>query len=197
MVISELGLHQLVSEPTHLIGSSCSCIDLILTGQPNIFIKTGVHQSLHEQCHHQIVYGKLSVFNIAPPPYSRRIWFYNKANTTGIKSLHLFEWEKRLTDIACPNEQVKFLNKTQLNIYSNFIPNRLKMMRPSQKFLRKKNCAYKNFIKNGMPDDKSAGMQQLVENGRRMIEEAKRNYFFKVGRTLANPELVRKHIGHY
>ena len=86
--ISELGLHQLISEPTHLRGSSSSCIDLILTDQPNLFIKTGVHQSLHEQCHHQIVYGKLSVFNIAPPPYSRRIWFYNKANTTAIiKSL--------------------------------------------------------------------------------------------------------------
>ena len=200
--ISELGLHQLISEPTHLMGSSSSCIDLILTDQPNLFIKTGVHQSLHEQCHHQIVYGKLSVFNIAPRPYSRRIWFYNKANTTAIKkAYHLFEWEKHLNDIACPNEQVKFLNKTLFTIYSNFIPNRLKTMRPREapwmtqaikKFLRKTNRAYKNFIKNGMPDDKSAGMQQMVEIGRRMIEEAKRNYFLKVGRTLANPETSKK-----
>ena len=75
------------------------------------------------------------------------------------------------------------------------------MMRPREapwmtqaikKFLKKKNRAYKNFIKNGMPDDKSAGMQQMVENGRRMIEEAKRNYFLKVGRTLANPETSKK-----
>ena len=200
--VSELGLHQLISEPTHLMGSSISCIYLILTDQPNLFIKTSVHQSLHEQCHHQIFYGKLSVFNIAPPPYSRRIWFYNKANTTAIiKSLHLFEWEKHLNDIACPNEQVKFLNKTLLNIYSNFIPNRLKMMGLSEaprmtqainKFFRKKNRAYKNFIKNGMSDDKSAGMQQMVDNGRRMIQEAKRNYFLKVGMTLANPETSKK-----
>ena len=28
---SDLGLHQLISEPTHLIGSSKSCIDLIFT----------------------------------------------------------------------------------------------------------------------------------------------------------------------
>ena len=61
-----------------------------------------------------------------------------------------------------------------------------------KKFLRKMNHAYKNFIKNGMPDDKSSGMQQMVENGRRMIEEAKRNYFIKVGRMLANPETSEK-----
>ena len=47
--ISELGLHQLISETKHLMGSSSSCINLILTDQPNLFSKTGVHQSLHEQ----------------------------------------------------------------------------------------------------------------------------------------------------
>ena len=56
------------------------------------------------------------------------------------------------------------------------------MTKASKECLRKKNRAYTNFIKNGMPDDKSAGMQQMVENGRRMI------YALQVGRTLANPE---------
>ena len=65
---SDLGLHQLISEPTHLIGTSKSCIDLIFTDQPNLIIETGVHPTLHEQCHHQIVYGKLSVSNIKLPP---------------------------------------------------------------------------------------------------------------------------------
>ena len=67
---SEIGLHQLISDPTHLMGSSSSFIELILTDQTNLFIKTGAHHTLHEQCHHQIIYGKLSVSNIAPPSYS-------------------------------------------------------------------------------------------------------------------------------
>ena len=46
---SELGLHQLISEPTHTIGQSKSSIDLIFTDQPNLFIESGVHPSLHEQ----------------------------------------------------------------------------------------------------------------------------------------------------
>ena len=73
-LISDLGLHQLISEPTHLMGDSKSCIDLILTDQPNLVVESGVHPSLHEQCHHQIVHGKLFVSNIALPPYSRKIW---------------------------------------------------------------------------------------------------------------------------
>ena len=60
-ITADIGLHQLISEPTHLIGDSKSCIDLIFTDQPNLITDYGVHPSLHEQCHHQIIYGKLSV----------------------------------------------------------------------------------------------------------------------------------------
>ena len=72
-ITADNGLHQLISEPTHLMGDSKSCIDLTLTDQPKLIIESGVHPSLHEQCHHQIVYGKLSVSNIALPPYIRKI----------------------------------------------------------------------------------------------------------------------------
>ena len=65
---SERGLHQLITEPTHLFGDSKSCIDLIFTDQPNLCIETGVHPSLHGHCHHLIIYGKLSISNISLPP---------------------------------------------------------------------------------------------------------------------------------
>ena len=71
---SDLGLHQLMSAPTHMIGESTSCIDLILTDQPNLFIDTGIHPSLHEQCHQQIIHSKLIVNKHAPPPYIRKLW---------------------------------------------------------------------------------------------------------------------------
>ena len=85
--VSELGLHQLISEPTHFMGDSKSCIDLIFTDQPNLVIESGVHQSLHEQCHHQIVYGKLSVSNIAKPPFTRKVWYYDKADFVAIRKV--------------------------------------------------------------------------------------------------------------
>ena len=51
----DIGLTQLINQQTHLMGESKSCIDLIFTDQPNLFIESGVHQSLHDQCHHQII----------------------------------------------------------------------------------------------------------------------------------------------
>ena len=87
---ADIGLYQLISEPTHIMGDSKSCIDLIFTDQPNLFIESGVHTSLHEQCHHQIIYGKLSVSNISLPPYTRRIWHYDKADFVAImKSIEM------------------------------------------------------------------------------------------------------------
>ena len=51
-ITSDLGLHQLISEPIHLMGDSKSCMDLIFTDQPNLIIQSGVQPSLYEQCHH-------------------------------------------------------------------------------------------------------------------------------------------------
>ena len=57
------------------MGQSKSCIDLIFTEQPNLFLKTSVYPTLQEQCHYQIAYGKLAVKNLTPPAYNRRVWF--------------------------------------------------------------------------------------------------------------------------
>ena len=174
-----------------------TCIDLLFTDQPNLIIEPGVHPSLHDQCHHQIIYGKLSVSNIVLPPYTRRVWYYDKADFAAIrKSIEMFAWHKHLDNMTCPNEQVKLLNEVLLNIYSNFIPNKVKTIRPRQapwitqtvkNFLRKTNRAYKSFMRNGRPDDKLEGVQKMISEGARLIEEAKRNYFHKAGKTLASP----------
>ena len=52
------GMKQVTTEPTHVLESSASCIDLIFTNQPNIVLDSGVHLSLYEKCHHQIIYSK-------------------------------------------------------------------------------------------------------------------------------------------
>ena len=83
-----------------------------------------------------------------------------------------------------------------LNIYSNFIPNKVKTIRPHQapwitdnvnNFLRKKNRAYRNFLWSVQPNDKQEGIQKMIFKGSNLIEDAKRNYFLKAGNTLASP----------
>ena len=46
--------------PPNIRGERMSCIGLIITDQPNLFIESGVHPSLDGHCQHQIIYGKLN-----------------------------------------------------------------------------------------------------------------------------------------
>ena len=130
---SDLGLHRLINEPTHSIGNSRSCINVIFTDQPNLFLESGVHPSLHENCHHQIVCGKLNVRVLSPLPFRRWSWFFDRANVTSIKnSIDMFHWKDTLSNVANPNLHAKFLNETLLNIVSNFSPNKIITVRPRQ-----------------------------------------------------------------
>ena len=50
------GFKQLISDATHILPQSTSCIDLIFTDQPNYIIDCGTLPSLNKNCHHQIKY---------------------------------------------------------------------------------------------------------------------------------------------
>ena len=60
-ITSQFGLNQIINEPTHILDPSSSCIDLIFTSQPELVIESGVHPSLHQNCHHQIIYAKFNL----------------------------------------------------------------------------------------------------------------------------------------
>ena len=69
-LFSELNLTQIIKEPTHL-RENCqpTCIDIIITDQPNLVIDSGVRPSLDPTCKHQITYCKTN-FSIPPPHLS-------------------------------------------------------------------------------------------------------------------------------
>ena len=121
-ITSQFGLQQLINEPTHLTGNSSSCIDSIFTSQPNLVMESGVHSSLHPNCHHQIVFAKFNLKIFYQLPYEREIWHYNKANTDLIRrSVNEFSCENRVSNTDA-NQKVYLFNETIKNILSNFIP---------------------------------------------------------------------------
>ena len=65
---SQFGLSQIIKEPTHILENSSSCIDLIFTTQPNMVLESGVHHSLHQNCHHQIIFAKFNLKVYYPLP---------------------------------------------------------------------------------------------------------------------------------
>ena len=100
-ITSQFGLKQLIQEPTHILSNSSSCIDLVFTSQPNLVMESGVHSSLHENCHHQLVYAKFNLKVWYPPPYERKIWHYHHLNIGQIKrAIEQFPWEKSFRNLT-------------------------------------------------------------------------------------------------
>ena len=111
-LLSLFGMKQLIAEPTHVLENSSSCIDLIFTIQPNLIMDTGVHLSLHWKCHHQVIYTKLNLQIVYPPPYTREIWDYGKAQFDLInKAIENFDWDKLFSGQDIHN-QVNLFNTT-------------------------------------------------------------------------------------
>ena len=156
-VTVQLCLQQIINEPTHISNTSSSCIDLIFTSQPNLITDSGVHSSLYPNCHHQIVFAKLNLHIVYPPPYLREIWHYREAKTGLIRqAIKEFNRERAFSNISI-NEKVDIFNRTILNILSNFIPheiivcddkdppwfdNRIKIL------IQEKNATYKIYRHN-------------------------------------------------
>ena len=65
-ITSSYGLTQMISEPTHILPNSSSCIDLIFCNQSNMITNCGVIPSLHPNCHHQIIFANMD-FNVCIP----------------------------------------------------------------------------------------------------------------------------------
>ena len=72
-ITSQFGLQQLINELTHHTRNSSYCNDLTFASQPNLVMESGVHSSLLENCHHQIIYAKFNLKIYYAPPYEREI----------------------------------------------------------------------------------------------------------------------------
>ena len=83
---------------------------------------SGVHPSLHPNCHHQIVYSKFNLKINFPSPCEQEICHSGQGNTELIRrAVHEFNWQRAFSNLNI-NERFPFFNKTILNIVSNFIP---------------------------------------------------------------------------
>ena len=93
------GMKQLISDPTHILQHFSSCIDLIFVNQPNLVIDSGIHPSLHQNCHHQVIFCKLNLKIEYPPTYAREVWDYGKAQTDLInRAIDQFDWVNLFLD---------------------------------------------------------------------------------------------------
>ena len=187
-LFSDLNLTHIVSEPTHF-RENChpSCIDLIISDQPNFVLTSGVRPSLGPACKHQLTFCKIK-FAIPPSPaYNRKVWQFNKANLSSISSaISQFPWHERRTRISNPSLQVALLNETILNIMSNFVLNRTIRIKPSEpewlnrkikNMLKKQNRIYRKYKNNGFREVDKVSLDLYRNECKEAVEQ---NYLAKL-----------------
>ena len=203
---SNLNLSQVISEPTNFTpNKNPSCIDLLITDQPNLILDSGTRPSLDSKCHHQIIYGKVNFKIPPPPPSERKIWHYNRANVDAIKrSMVSFPWAQHLNLNSNPNWQVKTFHETFLNIMSNFIPNKVKkftprdspwISHPLKTHLKKKDRLYRNYKRHGFRDEDKNRLDNFRKECQEAIESAKLMYFKILVTSQTSPIRHQKMIG--
>ena len=66
-ITTSAGYSQLINQLTHFVNKTCCCIDLIFSSDLNITRNCGIQKTVHEKCHHDIIYVTLN-FNVPLPP---------------------------------------------------------------------------------------------------------------------------------
>ena len=194
-LFTKLGLSQLISEPTNFEPyKNPSCIDLVVTDQPNIILDCGTRVSLDSYCHHQIIHRKVN-FRIPPPlPYERKLWHFNRANSAAIKrSMTSFPWRQHLNVNTDPNWQVKTFTDTLLNIMSSFVPNETKrfvprnppwITKPLKTMLNRKNRLFENYKRHGYKAEDKVRIDGFRIECQQAVETAKLSYLTNLGNKL-------------
>ena len=200
-LVSSNGFSQLINEPTHIQTSSSSCLDLIFTGQPNLSINSGVHSSLHSNCHHQIVHSSFNLNIHYPPPYQRLTWDYKKASSTKTRqALESINWE-RLFHKKDLNAKVIALNETILNVFRNYVPNKyisvddkdpVWMNEIIKSKMKTRNKLFKQYILNGRFESDFILIESLVNELNDLISQTKTLYYENLAKKLNNPLLQAK-----
>ena len=177
---SSNGFSQLINEPTHIQANSSSCIDLILTDQPNLSMNSGVHSSLHPNCHHNIVHSRCNLNIYYPLPC-----YQNTDSTKTKKALNMVNWG-RVFDKKDINAQVIVLNGTILNIFWHYLPNKyitadykdpVWMNKIIKSKMKAKSKLYKQYIKNRRFESDFVFIESLVNEINGLVFNAKNLYY--------------------
>ena len=151
-----------------------------------------------DKCHHNIIDGKINTPVRLPPTSARG---YEKANIENIKKvISNFDWNKAFENLLI-DEKVDFLNKTSLNTFRNYIPNKkIKcdyrqppwMTDIIKKSLKERCKLTKFFYKNGQRKVDHDKVLEKSEECTKQILEAKKNYILKMTKKLANSNTSSK-----
>ena len=158
---------------------------------------SGEHPSLHQNCHHQIIFAKVNMKIFYPPPYKRLV--YPNANVEAINSAaESFNWEEAF-DGKDIHAQVASSNETPLNIFSNFMPNRRKTFTDSdppwmtediKNKIKLKNNLYRQYMKYQTQISSLLKVEDLRIEICNLITKSKEKYYQRINAKLNDPSIL-------
>ena len=89
-----------------------------------------MYPSIHQNCHNQIIFAKINLKVYYPTPYKRLVWDYKKANIDAT-NLAIKSSNRENALNGKDNSQGELFNETLMNIFSNFIPNKIETFKDS------------------------------------------------------------------
>ena len=160
---------------------------------------SGVHLSLHEKCHHQIIYSKLNLRIEYPPPYIRKIWDYDRSETDSLnRSIEILDWSSLFSGKNV-HEQVELSNKTLLNIFHNFIPNKIILCDDKdpdwmndeiKNLIKRKNWLFQCQRKSGNLD--YASLNSITQDISNAVNSSELKYHERLALNLNDPKTAPK-----
>ena len=169
-LIESNNMTQLIDQPTNLESRGISCVDLIITDQPDL------------------LYHNMPI--PSPPPFKRRIWDYAKANKDEIREcLNNIDWHYKLNNLPA-TDMVSEFTSTLMGVMLRFIPN--KMITCNDKdppwithgiktAVKRKHRVYNKYVRRGCRPDELENVRLIRNDTSKMITKAKDNYFVSLG----------------
>ena len=112
---SSYGLNKLIQEPTHILNTPSSCIDLIFILQRNLVMESETHSLLHSHCHYQIAFAQFDLPIFIVRLMKELFLYYERANTELIRrAIDQFDWLRALSNVNVDENVYSFtkINET-------------------------------------------------------------------------------------
>ena len=192
--------NQLIKTSTHLLQNSATRIDLVFTNQPHLVMEGCVSSSLVSTCHHEIILAKLNLKVEYPPFYERVFWDSSSPGKVSINwAINAIDWEKLFPNKPVES-RVSEVNNLLLNIYSNYIPNKIVLCEDKdppwlanwiRAVIKMKNDAYKEYIRSSMRHNYYVRLENLTTELSNLIRYSKTEYHSELAaKLLINNEFI-------
>ena len=198
-LVNVLDMVQLVNEPTHILSTSQSCIDIVITDSPGYVVSLDLLPPLGSK--HVSVYMEFEISYPRDKNFMRHVWDYDKGNYDGLnEAINGYQWNDFLSTNDDVDYKTNIWTDTFLSLCKNSIPNRDIKVRPRdlpwitndcKHLIRIRNRLYKKFQRTRSEGDELTWKNKAREV-RVALNLAKLNHRQKLMDTLSKPGLEAK-----